>query len=199
MRRRAAPPPYRLLSLLFDYPSERIDAAVAPAVAAVPESFRLFWRQTPLAERQRLYVETFDLDRRTSLHLSWYLYGDTRKRGMALLRLKRQYAAAGLELGSGELPDHLAVLLEFAAGAPAGYGHTLLIEHRLGLELLRLRLTAGASPWAALAGLLCASLPRLTAPDRDRVARLLADGPPGERVGLEPFAPPEVMPVGAGR
>ena len=37
-------------------------------------------------------METFDLDRRTSLHLTYYLYGDTRKRGLALLRLKRLYA-----------------------------------------------------------------------------------------------------------
>ena len=30
--------------------------------------------------------------------------------------------------------------------------------------------------------------------DRAHVARLAAEGPPGEQVGLEPFAPPEVMP-----
>ena len=197
MRRRAEPPPHRLLSLLFDYPSEQIDAAVAPALDAVPAGFRAFWRETPLAERQRLYVETFDLDRRTSLHLSWYVHGDTRKRGIALLRLKRLYAAAGLELDSGELPDHLPVLLEFAATAPAGYGPALLAEHRLGLELLRLRLAAGSSPWADLVELLCASLPRLAAPEHDRLARLMVEGPPGEQVGLEPFAPPEVMPAGA--
>jgi nitrate reductase delta subunit len=39
--------------------------------------------------------------------------------------------------------------------------------------------------------------PGLPAPERDRLARLLAEGPPGEQVGLEPFAPPEVMPTGA--
>ena len=35
--------------------------------------------------------------------------------------------------------------------------------------------------------------------DRARAARLAAQGPPGELVGLEPFAPPEVMPEEAMR
>ena len=72
--------------------------------------------------------------------MSYYLYGDTRRRGVALLRLKRMYAAAGLVLDSDELPDHLPAMLEFAAFAPAGYGDRVLAEHRVGLELLRLGL-----------------------------------------------------------
>jgi nitrate reductase delta subunit len=187
--------PYRLLSLLLDYPDERLDAAVAEELAAADSGIAHDWfRTTPLAERQRRYVETFDLDRRTSLHLTYYLYGDTRKRGLALLRLKRLYAAAGLPLEADELPDFLPALLEFAAFAPDGYGATLLAEHRIGLELLRLRLEELDSPWAPLLAELCAGLPRLAPLERERVRRLLADGPPAEQVGLEPFAPPEVMP-----
>jgi len=195
VRRRA---PYRLLSLLLDYPRPELDAAIAGEAGADALQPLLRWSaETSLVERQRRYVETFDLDRRTSLHLTYYLYGDTRKRGLALLRLKRMYAAAGLPLAADELPDFLPALLEFAALAPAGYGETLLGEHRLGLELLRLRLSALESPWAGALELLCGSLPRLGPVERDRLARLLADGPPSEQVGLEPFAPPEVMPAGA--
>jgi nitrate reductase molybdenum cofactor assembly chaperone NarJ/NarW len=195
--RRSGEAPYRLLSLAFDYPNEDIDeilAAAAGEADAELDPFWDWWRDTPLAERQRRYVETFDLDRRTSLHLTYYLYGDTRKRGMALLRLKRLYAAAGLPFDTEELPDFLPALLEFAALAPDDYGKTLFTEHRLALELLRRRLTEVESPWACLLETLCGSLPRLAAPERDRLARLLVEGPPEERVGLEPFAPPEVMP-----
>ena len=196
MRRRRERP-YRLLSLAFDYPSEEIDEILAVAEGETDAELAPFWdwwRDAPLAERQRRYVETFDLDRRTSLHLTYYVHGDTRKRGMALLRLKRLYAAAGLPFDTEELPDFLPALLEFAALAPDGYGETLLAEHRLALELLRRRLAEIESPWACLLAALCGSLPRLAAPERDRLARLLAEGPPEERVGLEPFAPPEVMP-----
>ncbi|HZQ64742.1 MAG TPA: nitrate reductase molybdenum cofactor assembly chaperone [Gaiellaceae bacterium] len=197
MRRRASAPAYRLLSLLLDYPEAAVDEALAgaedePDPALAP--FWAWWRETPLAERQRRYVETFDLDRRTSLHLTYYLHGETRKRGLALLRLKRLYAAAGLPLAADELPDFLPALLEFAAFAPDGYGETLLAEHRLALELLRLRLAGLESPWVCLLDALCASLPRLGPIERDRLARLLDEGPPAELVGLEPFAPPEVMP-----
>jgi nitrate reductase delta subunit len=195
VRRRA---PYRLLSLLLDYPRPELDAAIAGEAGADALQPLLRWSaETSLVERQRRYVETFDLDRRTSLHLTYYLYGDTRKRGLALLRLKRMYAAAGLPLAADELPDFLPALLEFAALAPAGYGETVLGEHRLALELLRLRLSGLESPWAGTLELLCGSLPRLGPVERDRLARLLADGPPSEQVGLEPFAPPEVMPAGA--
>ena len=43
-------------------------------------------------------------------------------RGMALLRIKQDFRAAGLEIGSDELPDHLPVVLEFGAAHDAERG-----------------------------------------------------------------------------
>lgn len=203
--RRAATHPYKLLSVLLRYPDERLVAAHDEIVAAVSELPRSAERRalalfvdhlaaaTPL-ERARAYVETFDLRKPTSLYLTYYLHGDTRKRGMALLRLKRLFAAGGMEQSNGELPDYLPLMLEFAALAPPGIGETLLREHRPSLELLRHGLHESGSPYAHLLDAVCAGLPRLTAVEREHVRRLAADGPPGELVGLAPFAPPEVMP-----
>ncbi len=67
---------------------------------------------------------------------------------MALLRLKKLYRAAGLPMDSAELPDHLTVMLAFAALAPAGHGEALLAEHRPAIELLRLSLHDLDSPYA---------------------------------------------------
>jgi nitrate reductase delta subunit len=200
--RRRRPAPYKLLSVLLRYPDDRlVDGRdeVAAAVAAIPGADGLRRFTAYLAGRTQLelaaaYVETFDLRRHTSLYLTYYLHGDTRKRGMALLRLKRLYAAAGLELEGGELPDYLPLMLEFAALAPDGAGETLLREHRPGLELLRRGLHEAESPYADVLDALCAGLPRLTALERERIRSLAAAGPPTEQVGLEPFAPPEVMP-----
>ncbi len=50
-------------------------------------------------------METFDLRRRCALYLTYYRYGDTRKRGMAMLAFKAAYRAAGLEPTDSELPD----------------------------------------------------------------------------------------------
>jgi nitrate reductase molybdenum cofactor assembly chaperone NarJ/NarW len=148
---------------------------------------------TPQAELAAEYVATFDHRRRCCLFLTYYAYGDTRRRGMALLELKQAYAAAGLRLTDDELPDHLAVMLEYAAVDPAA-GADLLSRHRAGLELLRLALREGRSPWTGVLDSISATLPPLHGDERVAVARLAAEGPPGEQVGLAPFAPPEYMP-----
>lgn len=139
------------------------------------------------------YVDTFDHRKRFSPYLTWFLYGDTRKRGMALLRFKQLYRAAGLVLDDGELSDHLAVVLEFASAHP-GPGRELLEEHRAGIEVMRMALREADSPWTGVLDSVSASLSPLGGTDREAVAKLIAAGPPGEDVGLEPFAPPTYMP-----
>ena len=57
-------------------------------------------------------------------------------------------APPGCRWTSAELPDHLPVMLEFAALAPAGHGEALLAEHRPAIELLRLSLHDLGSPYA---------------------------------------------------
>ena len=213
MRRRRAPEPtalpvpWALLSFLLRYPDERVAAArgeLAEEVAGLAEGpvrtsleqFLAGWDgdATALASR---YVATFDLRRRVSLNLTWYTHGDTRARGVALLRLKRLYAAAGLALEGPELPDHLCVMLAFAELAPPGHGEALLAEHRAALELLRLSLHDDGSAYAHVLDAVTAALAPVTVTDRAEIARLAREGPPDESVGLEPFAPPEVMPIGA--
>jgi nitrate reductase delta subunit len=208
-RRRADPPamPWALLSFLLRYPDADVTAArddVAGEVSGLPdgpvraalECFLAGWTgdQTTLAAH---YVETFDLRRRASLYLTYYAHGDTRERGMALLRLKKLYRAAGLPMDSHELPDHLAVMLAFAALAPAGHGAALLAEHRPAIELLRLSLHDLDSPYAHVLDAVAAGLPALSVTERGEVARLAREGPPEEAVGLEPYGPPEAMPEGA--
>jgi nitrate reductase delta subunit len=201
------PPPWALLSYLLRYPDREIAAAgpeLAAEIAALPagpvrealERFMATWTDDPTALAAR-YVETFDLRRRATLELSYYAHGDTRERGMALLRLKKLYRAAGLPLESAELPDHLTVMLAFAALAPEGHGAAVLGQHRAGLELLRLSLHDLDSPYAHVLDAVTALLPALTVSERSAVARLAHDGPPDEAVGLEPYGPPEAMPTGA--
>ncbi|TAN31700.1 nitrate reductase molybdenum cofactor assembly chaperone [bacterium] len=204
-------PPYKLLSLLLQYPDEEICGAraeLAQAIRELPrgpeqkalERFFAHFSVTPVDELRQQYVATFDLQKRSSLYLTFYTEGDTRKRGMALLRLKRLYAAAGFRLGGRELPDYLPVMLEFAELAPAGHGAQILAEHRTGLELLRIHLRESESPYVHLIEGVCAGLPGLALPELESVRRLLQEGPPNEEVGLQPFAPPEVMPsMGARR
>jgi nitrate reductase delta subunit len=155
-----------------------------------------------LAQLEAEYVTTFDLARRRSLYLTYYSYGDTRKRGVALVEFKQAFARAGFELAADELPDHLAVVLEFGSTGDETAQESalrLLLAHRAGLELLRLALLDAGSPYAGAVVAVCATLPPLAGTDREAVARLAAEGPPGEEVGLEPFAPPSYMPDSGAR
>jgi nitrate reductase molybdenum cofactor assembly chaperone NarJ/NarW len=79
-------------------------------------------------------LEEFDLRRRSCLYLTYYPHGDTRRRGMALLRFQHAYHAAGFTLAEDELPDHLGVVCEFAAGGELAVGLRLLAEQRAGVE-----------------------------------------------------------------
>jgi nitrate reductase delta subunit len=206
MSRAAAlyPLAWQAQSVLLCYPDEELPgrlpllrevASAAGARIGRPlHRFLSHAATSPLPDLAADYVATFDHRKRCCLFLTYYSYGDTRKRGMALLRLKRLYAAAGLHLTEDELPDHLAVLLEFAATAGPAAGKDLLQQHRAGLELLRLALADAASPWADVLESVSATLPPLPGGQRQAVARLAAQGPPEEQVGLAPFAPPEYMP-----
>ncbi|MFD8552084.1 nitrate reductase molybdenum cofactor assembly chaperone, partial [Streptomyces fradiae] len=207
----------RLCSLLLQYPDAELAAArpaLGAAVAGLPPSpaaahladFTAWFTGREAQALERHYVETFDLRRRSSLYLTYYLHGDTRRRGMALLALARSYRAAGWDTTGGELPDHLPVVLEFAALGGPRAGEAPLRRHRRGLELIHRALTDDGSPYRHVTAALLTLLPPPTEADLRAVAELAAQGPPGEDVGLDPydgagaggFAPPGALaPPGA--
>lgn len=198
---------HRLAALLLEYPTAELVALLPQVRTAAqelpPHLAEPLVRLTDhlaggdLGARQAEYVETFDLRRRCSLYLTYYAYGDTRKRGVALVEFKQAYREAGFEVDPEELPDHLCAVLELAATAAEEHrsvGIRLLLDHRAGLELLRLALTDAASPYRWALEAVSATLPALDGDDRHAVARLAAEGPPGEGVGLEPYGPPTDLP-----
>jgi nitrate reductase delta subunit len=200
---------WQLQSMMLAYPDATFPAAVqavrqrlhvVPSDAATPlQRFVDYAERTALSDLAIEYVATFDQRKRCCLYLTYYQHGDTRNRGVALLKLKQAYRRAGLTLSDDELPDHLAVVLEFIAHGEIDNGRSLLLEHRAGIELLRLALADAKSPWNHVLESVCSTLPGLRGDEHEAVARLAAAGPPEEQVGLAPFAPPEYMPEPAGR
>jgi nitrate reductase molybdenum cofactor assembly chaperone NarJ/NarW len=194
---------YQAVSQLLDYPGDALTdrlPLLRGGVDALPRDLSTplvplveHLETTELTAAQADYVETFDLRRRCSLYLTYYAYGDTRKRGQALLAFKHAYRSAGMVLEDGELPDHLCVVLEFAATADVEAGRQLLIDHRAGLELLGIALRDAGSPYAGAVTAVSTTLPKLRGDETEAVRKLVAQGPPGEEVGLEPFAPPDYM------
>lgn len=198
-------------SLLLAYPDDATLAAAREVRAAVghlpaPVRERLDGlAATLLTEDQRdlqaRYVATFDLKRRCSMYLTYYAAGDTRRRGEALVRFVEAYRAAGFETTGTELPDYLPTVLELSAtGGPDGarIAGALLDAHREGIEVLRSALAALDVPWTAGVEAVCLTLPPVDPATAERVADLVASGPPAEAVGLEGYGAGPPMPATSG-
>jgi nitrate reductase molybdenum cofactor assembly chaperone NarJ/NarW len=182
-------------SALLRYPDEQLvsdlsvlGAATAALAPALREPFARLGDHLsarPLLDSQAYYVATFDMKRRCCLYLSYYLNGDTRRRGLALWRFQDAYRRAGYQVAQGELPDYLPALLELAASGGEAEAVDLMVEHRAGIHVLMAALDEMDSPYAgvvrAVDSLLPAPAPRLIA----TAALLAQEGPPSELVGIE--------------
>lgn len=116
------------LARLLDYPSADLAEAAARCAdwvggaheraAAWLRSFERRVRRMPLGRLEELYTSTFELDAVCHPYVGYHLFGESYKRSLFLIKLKELYRAAGFDV-SGELPDHLAVMLRYlGAGAP---------------------------------------------------------------------------------
>ncbi len=105
-------------------------------------------------ESEAAYVELFDRGRATSLHLFEHVHGDSRDRGPAMIDLAQTYEKAGLHLGPHELPDHLAVALEYASTQPPKEARAFLAEMVHILNAIFSALQQRRSAYASVLGAL---------------------------------------------
>ena len=190
----------------IDRNSEYLDMAqvLVPKLGVPLTTFLNNAVQIPLNELQQHYVEIFDMRRKCSLFLTSWTHGDTRNRGMALVYFIEIYKRYGLVLSAKELPDHLSVVLEFAALENPVEGDLLLGEHQAPILLIRDALLKSGSIYSAVLDAVVASLPEMTAEIEARAKALAITGPPKEFVGLsgavavalEPFSAREDFSLG---
>ena len=186
---------WQIISLLLRYPDEELLAqtdVLTDVVSSLPagvskplSTFLADLRTADLRGMQSEFVDTFDVTRRCCLYLTYFSCGDTRKRGVALVRFKQRYRAAGVEFDSDELPDHISVVLEFGAQHDVNTAWKLVTEHRAGVEMLRIALLGRGSRWLPVVEALVATLPELKGDDEQQIQTLLQQGPPAEDVGLD--------------
>lgn len=194
-------PTLKLASILLQYPTQALFEdlpVIIDVIEAMPRrsrehllTFAQWLGYTEPGEVVRHYVQTFDMRRRCALYLTYYRYGDTRNRGMALIEFKNAYRTAGFAPDEDELPDYLPMVLDFAALCERG--RRLLHGHRSDLELLRRGLEDIDSPYESVLAGVAATLPGLGRRELRQVVSAWQSGPPTEQVGLEPFAPPEYL------
>lgn len=136
------------------------------------------------------YVDTFDVNGRQTLYLSYWTDGDTRRRGATLAQFKQRYRDSGWLVDThGELPDYLPMVLEYAALADPSAGMELMQQNRAGIELIRLALARIESPYAEILAAVCATLPGASPKDKAEAMAMAASiarsGPPSETVGID--------------
>ncbi|HIW30370.1 MAG TPA: nitrate reductase molybdenum cofactor assembly chaperone [Candidatus Luteococcus avicola] len=187
---------YQAASLLLAYPDEELvsrlplirEALAGTAFAEYFEPTLAHLDTTPLVEAQSFHVQEFDVSRRHALHLSYWTDGDTRRRGEVLAGIKQVYRDSGLLVRlDGELPDHLPLLLEFAAIGDPERGRQLLITYRASLELLRLQLEKDELPQAGILQAIVSTLPGASPKTYAEVQALHDAARPVETVGLDGY------------
>lgn len=198
-------------SLLLTYPDERwphrldtvdrLRAGINGEPAALIGESVAALRDTTPSQAAIDYVDTFDMHKRATMYLTYWTAGDTRNRGSHMHTFVETYHGAGVPAPKDEAPDHLPVVLEFAATVDPDAGRRLLVAHRVPIQVLLDALTARGSAYAPAVAAVCATLPLPTERDVARAQRLTAGGAPAEAVGLEPFTltvPPRQV-AGGGR
>ncbi|HYA04106.1 MAG TPA: nitrate reductase molybdenum cofactor assembly chaperone [Syntrophobacteria bacterium] len=152
---------FKVLSFLLQYPeAESLELLedLRVAARAITDSarrepvtdFLAHLQGSPLIRLQEDYTATFDLSPPTSLNLTYHRWGEGKERGSALARLVDLYAQAGYEIGDGELPDYLPLVLEFLSVGPPDSAREIMAEYRLHVGTLASRLAERRSPYAAL-------------------------------------------------
>lgn len=185
---------WQAASLLLAYPDERHQARLDTVEGLLGhiagESARLIaetltaLRDTPAMALAAQYVDTFDLKKSTTMLLTYWTGGDTRNRGAQMVVFTQAYRDAGVQPPRQEAPDHLPVVLEFAATVDPVAGRRLLADHRVPIDVLRHALFDAGSPYAPAVAAVCSTLPAVSGGD---ARHLLRSGPPTESVGLQPF------------
>lgn len=179
-------------SVLLGYPDETFFERlplVARAAAELPRGavrtalleFCEHASSTPEPELCRHYAEVFDIRRCHALRMTYYTDGH----GPALTDIRRVYTEAGWQVPTRELPDHLAVLLEFAARGDSDAGHDLLLRFRPGLERLGAALREHGTPYVRVVDAASLTLPSPGVLDGEPARRLVAQGTDGEQDGSE--------------
>ncbi len=120
---------YKVLSILLEYPTKDLTAHWDEMNQLINElsdlgvedkkilsGFTLWASGLSLTKLQAEYVNNFDLTAENSLYLTYHLFDEQdRDRGPALIELTEVYKKTGFEIGSGELPDYLPLILEYVS------------------------------------------------------------------------------------
>ena len=156
---------YKVLSVLLEYPRKELVEnwdEMRQLVSELPEltvedkdrltGFIEWASALPLTQFQAKYVDSFDMTAENSLYLTYHLFDEQdRERGPALIQLSELYKSTGFEIGDGELPDYLPLILEYVSTMDdAASAQAFLKQTSQAADIIASNLEKNASPYAPL-------------------------------------------------
>nr|WP_241864493.1 molecular chaperone TorD family protein [Staphylococcus massiliensis] len=95
---------------------DQIFDASHPATPWIKQ-YREAVNERSLSEMKTLYTETFDFNKKATLHMTFNKFDTQKERGQMLAKLKVLYEMFGLQMVDQELSDYLPLILEFLYAA----------------------------------------------------------------------------------
>lgn len=156
---------YKVLSVLLEYPTKDLVAhwnEINQVITELPNlsnedrkilnGFTHWAANLSLTKFQAEYVNNFDMTAENSLYLTYHLFDEQdRDRGPALIELAELYKTTGFEIGSGELPDYLPLILEYVSTMDdATSAYTFLQQTFQATDIIASNLEKNESPYAPL-------------------------------------------------
>lgn len=157
---------YKIISVLLQYPSKDLianwDEIKKLSFELNTEDKALIldfinWASTlSLTKLQAEYVNNFDMTAENSLYLTYHLFDEQdRERGPALIQLAELYKTTGFEIGDGELPDYLPLILEYVSTMNEKASALAFLQQTAqALDIIATNLEKNASPYAPLVRIL---------------------------------------------
>lgn len=146
----------RRLALLLRYPTAATGVVLddllhdaEEAIQAPLTAFRLAFDSLTQAEREEIFTQAFDLGPLAVPYCSIHLYGEeSYKRGQLMAWLNGLYLQHGMH-AEEELPDHVRLVLEFAARLEPEDREALMAYCVQGpVAAMREKLTVAGNPYA---------------------------------------------------
>ncbi|MFS1515997.1 nitrate reductase molybdenum cofactor assembly chaperone [Bacillus sp. SCS-151] len=148
---------FKLASIFLHYPSKEWvgDEEIIKAIHSigdnkVQQAYSDFVQYTAnhcLTELCETYVNTFDFNDKTTLYLTYDVFGDNRERGQAFVKLRFEFAKEDFYIKNDELPDFFPLILEFASESSEESAMKMFNIHRKSIDRLQKELTSLASPY----------------------------------------------------
>ncbi len=156
---------YKILSVLLEYPKKELTdhwdelnqlinelSDLSSEDRKILSGFTQWASGLSLTKFQAEYVDNFDMTAENSLYLTYHLFDEQdRNRGPALIQLSELYKSTGFEIGDGELPDYLPLILEYVSTMDdKASAQAFLQQTSQAAEIIASNLEKNESPYAPL-------------------------------------------------